>query len=251
MIGLTSELVLAGVVVFCRVGTCLMLMPGFSNSRVPMQARLFLAVAVTAAISPLVVPSLKIDLLRSDLHTVSLLLLSEMLFGFLIGLLGRIFFEALQFMATAIAALAGMGSMPGAPTIDDEPLPALSSFIMAVATVMFFVTDQHLEVIKGLLASYGAVPVTGSFETDTSLQNLMRVFALAFQLALQVSGPFIVFALVVNFLFGLMNKMIPQVAVYFISLPFVIMGGLFLLFAALNQMLLTFIGEFSAWLVLG
>ncbi|MEM7749097.1 MAG: flagellar biosynthetic protein FliR [Pseudomonadota bacterium] len=52
-------------------------------------------------------------------------------------------------------------------------------------------------------------------------------------------------------MFGLMNKMIPQVAVYFISLPFVIAGGLFLLFAALSQMLLTFLGEFSAWLALG
>ena len=249
--GLTPELIVVGLLVFCRVGTCLMVMPGFSNSRVPMQARLFLAVAISASISPLVIPTFSVDLSPANLASLSRLLMSEIVFGFLIGFLGRIFFEALQFMATAIAALAGVGSMPGAPTIDDEPLPALSSFIMALAVVMFFVTDQHLEVVKGLLASYGAVPVSSTFNTDTSLQNLMRVFATAFQLALQVSGPFIVFALIVNFLFGLMNKMVPQVAVYFISLPFVIIGGLFLLFAAISQMLLTFIGEFSNWLLLG
>ncbi|MEM8976124.1 MAG: flagellar biosynthetic protein FliR [Pseudomonadota bacterium] len=251
MITLTADLVAAWVVVFCRVGSCLMIMPGFSNSRIPVQARLFLALAVSVAISPLVVPGLAIDLVRAGIDGLAILILSEMVFGFLIGLLGRVFFEALQFMATAIAALAGVGSMPGAPTIDDEPLPALSSFIMALATVLFFMTDQHLEVIKGLLASYGAVPVSTNFQAEASLQNLLKVFSIAFQLALQVSGPFIVFALIVNFLFGLMNKMIPQVAVYFISLPFVIAGGLFLLFAALSQMLLTFLGEFSAWLALG
>ena len=30
---------------FCRIGGCLMLMPGFSNPRIPVQVRLFMAFA--------------------------------------------------------------------------------------------------------------------------------------------------------------------------------------------------------------
>ena len=39
------QALLATFLIFCRVGTCLMLMPGFSSPRVPMRVRLFLAVS--------------------------------------------------------------------------------------------------------------------------------------------------------------------------------------------------------------
>ena len=38
---------------FCRIGGCLMLMPGFSSARVPPQVRLFIALAVTLALAPM------------------------------------------------------------------------------------------------------------------------------------------------------------------------------------------------------
>ena len=42
--------------IFCRIGTCLMLMPGFSSSRIPAQVRLFLSFAITLALSPIIAP---------------------------------------------------------------------------------------------------------------------------------------------------------------------------------------------------
>ena len=51
-----------------------------------------------------------------------------------------------------------------------------------------------------------------------------------------------------NFSFGLVNKMTPQIPVYFISLPFLIAGGLFLTYSILIQMLPTFLKGFSDWL---
>ena len=35
---------------FCRIGGCLMLMPGFSSARIPMRVRLFVAMAASAAL---------------------------------------------------------------------------------------------------------------------------------------------------------------------------------------------------------
>ena len=47
-----SELVFSLFLIFCRFGSCLLLMPGFSSSRVPLQVRLFLSLAVSVALSP-------------------------------------------------------------------------------------------------------------------------------------------------------------------------------------------------------
>ncbi len=45
--------VLALFAAFCRVGGCFMLLPGFASARLPMQIRLFVAVAVSMAVLPI------------------------------------------------------------------------------------------------------------------------------------------------------------------------------------------------------
>ncbi len=52
----------------------------------------------------------------------------------------------------------------------------------------------------------------------------------AFLATLRIAAPFIVFAILVNFSVGLVNKLTPSIPVYFISMPFVLgraAGGLF------------------------
>ncbi len=46
-------MILALFAAFCRIGACLMVIPGFSTARVPAQVRLLTAVAVSMAILPL------------------------------------------------------------------------------------------------------------------------------------------------------------------------------------------------------
>ena len=43
---------------------------------------------------------------------------------------------------------------------------------------------------------------------------------------IRLGSPFIAYAILVNLAIGFVNKLTPQIPVYFISLPFVIAGGL-------------------------
>ena len=144
---------------FCRIGGCLMLMPGFSSARVPVHVRLFIAVAVTLALSPLLVPVLRAALPQATPDAMLALIVSETVVGALIGLMGRLFFLALQFMATAAAMFIGLTNT-GAPIEDTEPVPAFAALITLTATLLFFLADQHWEVLRALLGSYSALPVT-------------------------------------------------------------------------------------------
>jgi flagellar biosynthetic protein FliR len=49
---LAPKAVLGAFVLFCRIGGCLMLGPGFSNTQIPTQVRLFVALAVTLTLTP-------------------------------------------------------------------------------------------------------------------------------------------------------------------------------------------------------
>jgi flagellar biosynthetic protein FliR len=61
----------------------------------------------------------------------------------------------------------------------------------------------------------------------------------------------VIYGLIINLLFGLANKLIPQIPVYFISMPFVIAGGILLLYFTIAEFLTLFTAGFMTWLARG
>jgi flagellar biosynthesis protein FliR len=246
-----SNAVLSVFVLFCRIGSCLMLMPGFSSDRVPVNVRLFLALAVTLGLTPLLSDDVQSSFVNASPIELMKLILSEVLTGILIGFLGRIFFAALETLATAIAMGIGLSSALGAPIDEMEPLPAISTLITLTATVLLFLMDLHWEILRGLVASYRALPVSEGFGTQFGLVQIADCLSKAFFLSLRVSSPFIAFSVIVNLSVGLANKLTPQIPIYFISTPFVVAGGLFLFYFSCKQFLELFMAGFQAWLISG
>ena len=238
-------LIIPAFLVFCRVGTCFMMLPGLSSERVPVRVRLFLAVAVSFAIVPLIVPDISERRWEPAADELLLGILQEMMIGLLMGLVIRVFIAALQFMGTAIALYIGLGTLPGIGTNENEPEPAIASFVGAFATVMFFVLDLHVDVVRALYATYSVLPIGLGVSPHAGLDKLADALAMSFLLVVQISGPFLVYGLMVNLLFGLVNKMVPQVPAYFVSLPFLIMGGIILLYFVLDDMFDVFFKAFS------
>jgi flagellar biosynthesis protein FliR len=240
--------VLAAFILFCRIGGCLMLMPGFSSPRVPVNVRLFICFAITAGLAPLLAPDI-VKLLKEDApFDVLRLIVSELLIGGLIGFMGRIFFAVLETLTTGIAMLTGLANSLGAPISEDEPLPAISSLLTFVATALLFVTDLHWEVLRGIVASYQALPAALEFAPRSGLVQVADSLSRAFFLALRIASPFIIFSIVVNLAVGLANRLTPQIQVFFIMTPFVVAGGLFLLYFTSKELLGLFIAGFAGWL---
>ena len=246
-----SASVIAAFVVFSRIGACLMIMPGFSSPRVPVQVRLFIAIAVSLALTPL-----QLDLVRpliADGEPVTLLRLmgSELLVGSAIGLLGRVFFIALEFIGVGVAMSVGLSANIGAPIDDNEPLPALTTLLTLAATALMFLTDLHLEVFKALEASYTSLPITGGFAPQFVLGQLASKTNEAFLLGLRIGSPFLIFSLVINVTLGFIGRLVPGIQSFFLSAPFLLLGGLLLLSLIIRPMLMIFIEHFSHFLVSG
>ena len=251
MTAIGSDTILAAFVLFCRIGGCLMLMPGFSSPRVPIQVRLFLAIAVTFALAPLVLPAVAPAVAGASPFALARLIASETLTGALIGLLGRLFFLALQTMATAASMAIGFSTMPGAPIEDTEPVGPMVSLITLTATVLLFLMEGHWEILRGLAVSYRTLPPSDGFAGQFGLIQIADRLAESFLLTLRITSPFIIYSIVVNLAVGITNKLTPSIPVYFIALPFVLAGGLFLLYVTIGEMLRQFLAGFTAWLAGG
>src|SRR5690606_32356321 len=120
--------ILAAFVAFCRIGSCFMLMPGLGSPRVPVQVRLFMAVAAGIALLihlwDVIVPHVaaRVDGLLP-------MIVSELLTGGLIGLVARFYILALQFIAGAATMMLGFSAAGGVAIEEDAPQQPLAALI--------------------------------------------------------------------------------------------------------------------------
>jgi len=236
--------VLAAFLAFCRVGACFMLMPGLGSARVPMQVRLFVAVgaslALLAHLWDVIAPH------ASDRPDALLLLIgSELLIGSLIGLVVRFYVPALQFIGSAIAMLMGFGVVGGGVAIEEsEPQPAVAALISFSALMLLFVLNFHHLIIEALVTSYRLAPIEALFDAQSALTDLADTISEAFFVMIRLGSPFVAYAILINLAFGFVNKLTPQIPIYFISMPFVIAGGLVLLYFGIGTFLTLFADGF-------
>ncbi|MHC2628265.1 flagellar biosynthetic protein FliR [Bradyrhizobium liaoningense] len=248
MISGLADSVLVTFIVFCRIGACLMLVPGYSSVNVPPQVRLFVALVTTFALTPILIAVLKPLTDNAAPLTLALLICSELVVGSVIGLGGRVFFLALQTMATMMASAIGLSNIPSTPVGDTDPAPALVPLIMAAVTTLFFMTDQHWQVLRGLMNSYDVWQPGSKLGGSMALDLLVGQLSEAFVLTLRITSPFIVYSVIVNLAVGLINKLTPAIPVYFISVPFVLFGGFLLLYLTSDELLTQFMLGVSSWL---
>lgn len=238
----------AAFLIFCRIGACLMMLPGFASVRIAPQLRVLLAFAVSLALTPLLYDGVA-RLAAEGTSNLFLVIAGETAAGGLIGLMARLQLLALHFAAGFAAGTIGLAGMPGMPMDDSDASPPLTTLVSMAATLMLFAAGLHLEVLRALVESYRALPPGASLDSRFMLRHLMQVTTDSSVLALRLAGPFAVYSIAVNLAIGFAGKFAPQVPLYFASLGVVTMGGLFLFYWLAPAWLSLFADAYGGWLM--
>lgn len=236
--------IIAAFLAFCRIGGCFMLMPGLSSVRVPMNVRLFVAVAVTFALLAHLWDQIAPFADRRPGVLVPMIF-SELVLGAVIGLMARFYVLALQFIGSAIAQLSGFGGAPGIAIDEQDAQSPVGAMISMTALLLLFIMDFHHQIVAALVNSYRVVPIDTLFDPRSALADLSDTISESFLVVLRLGSPFVAYAILVNLATGFVNKLSPQIPVYFISLPFVIFGGLVLMYLGFPTMLSLFAEGFA------
>ncbi|MQW89145.1 flagellar biosynthetic protein FliR [Sinorhizobium saheli] len=236
--------VLALFAAFCRIGGCIMVMPGFSAARVPLQVRLFIAVAISMAILPVMWTDIYPEVTGKG-HTYIYLVAAETVVGVIIGLVARYYVLGLQFAGTAITMLIGFNPPPAADVLEDTTENQLTSMISFAGLLLLFMLDFHHVMIEAIAQSYRVMPIGTGFDPQGMLITLTNSLGQTFMVMLRLASPFLIYGLLFNVAIGMVNKLAPQIPIYFISQPYLIMGGLFLLYLGIAAMLHLFADGFA------
>ena len=235
--------VLALFAAFCRVGGCFMLLPGFSSARLTVQIRLFLAVAVSMAVLPILWDTIY-PRTSGSLDSYLSLIVFETLTGAVIGLIARYYVLGLQFAGTVLTMMMGFNAPPTPDVLEDTAENQLTNLLSFAGLMVLFMLDFHHVVMRALVESYNVMPIGAGFNPQGALITLTDTLSQTFMIMLRLASPFILYGLVFNVSVGLINKLAPQIPIYFISLPFIIMGGLFLIYFGISSLLEIFAAGF-------
>ncbi|MDP9837747.1 flagellar biosynthetic protein FliR [Neorhizobium huautlense] len=228
---------------FCRMGACIMVMPGFSSARIPLQVRLLVAIAIAMAIMPVLWDTIYPRVANPGPIYVGLVF-SEALVGVIYGLIARIYVIGMQFAGTIISLSIGFNAPGGSDILEDFPENQLINLLSFGALMVLFLLDFHHIMFRALVDSYGVTPVGALIEPQKMLITLTDTLRASTMIMLRLAGPFLLFGMMFNIAIGLVNKLAPQVPVSFISAPFLLFGGLFLLYLSIGAMIRQFADGF-------
>ena len=240
---LVSAEIFAPFLVFMRVGSAFVLLPGFGEAYVAMRYRLLLAAAISFAIAPVVEGGL--PSLPPTPAELTMLLLTEIGIGLFLGMSARLVLAALQVAGSIIAMQVGLSSVLVFDPSSQQQGAITAAWLSGVAMTLMFVTDSHHLMLRALADSYGVfhagdIPPVGDFSDAAA-----RLVADCFTLGVKLSAPFLVFGLVFFLALGLIQRLMPQVQVFFVTQPLQIMSGFIILAVTLSVGMGVFLDNFE------
>lgn len=237
--------ILALFLTFCRIGGCFMTLPGFSSGRISPQIRLLLCVALTIALTPILWDSVYPKIGESSPAVLVALIFTETLIGIVYGMIARFFTLGMQLTGTIIGNSIGYNAPGGADVIEDTQENQIANLLMISSLFMLFLLDFHHFVLRTLIESYTATPVGEFVSSQKILITLTDTLRASTTLSLRLATPFILYSLMFNISIGLVNKLAPQIPVYFISTPYLLAGGIFMLYLSIAAIISQFTDGFA------
>jgi flagellar biosynthesis protein FliR len=236
--------VLALFAAFCRIGGCILVLPGFSTARLPTTIRVLLAVTVTIALLP-VMWDLIYPRIRGTTPDYLLLCVSESLIGIVLGMIARFYALGLQFLGTVVTMMIGLNTPPAGDVLEDASEGQLTNILTFAGLMVLFMLDFHHQVFIAIADTYRTLPPGTAFDPQKALITLTDTLAATFYVMLRLASPFILFNVLFNVAIGFINKLAPIVPVYFISAPYMVMGGTILLYLSVAAMLSLYADAFG------
>ena len=235
-------------ILFARIGTVFMLMPGIGSGYVPTNIRLVMALALSFIMTPLLknnlpdMPGSQIDLM--------LLLLSGVIIGIFIGIAARILIGALQTTGTLISLFASLANAMIRDPIAEQQSSLISTFLSLLGMVLIVITDLHHLLIRGVVESYSLFEVGQPLLVGDFSEVLARRVADSFQLGVQLASPFMLVALVYYIGLGILGRLMPVLPVFIVAMPAQIVGQIGFLAITLSALMMYFLRRFEESIIL-
>lgn len=219
-------------VVTARVSGFVGAIPVFSSAQTPARVKTGLAICCSLALFPLMesyVPQTSFAVIPF-----SLLVVSELLLGLLLGLVARLIFTAVEFGATVVGFQMGFAAANVFDPSGERQVALLSQFQNVFAILLFLAIDGHHVFLQTAVISYEVLPPGLINFSGEAVPYLMKLASHMFAIGVQFSAPVLAVLLLSGLILGVLSRVFPQLNVFLLSFPINIGTGFIVIGLTLN-----------------
>lgn len=239
--------VLAFLLVFVRIGTAIMVVPGIGDSYVPDNVRLLFAVALSFAVFPLLTHFVPSPL--PGMMMLFFLILMECVIGLFIGTVARALMTAMDTAGMVISTQSGLANAQVFNPSLAMQGSLMGAFMSMTGVVLLFATDLHHLVLLGVFESYQLFPMGNVPEAGSMAELISRAVTHSFMIGIKIGLPFLMITLILYTAMGVLSRIMPQIQVFILVLPAQILISMLVLMAVLSAAMLFWLREYEAGMV--
>lgn len=220
----TDQQVWVAALVFFRVGSMVMVMPGIGETYVPAQVRLAFALLLALCLGPIVAPNL--PTIPDSVGVAVGFIIKETLIGLMIGGILRLFFTSMTAAGEFVSLQSTLAFAQTANPAGAQPSVSLSVFLTMLGMVLIFDTDLHQMFLAAIVHSYTLFTPMKAAPLGDAAQLAEETVSKSFALGVQLAAPVLVFSLVFNVAVGFIGRVMPQFQIFFAATPLTLILGL-------------------------
>lgn len=157
-------------------------------------------------------------------------MVKELVFGFLIGFMMNLFLSTLILAGEFMDMQIGISMSKIYDPASNVSMPVSASLLNAMLMVVFFLTNGHLTLIQVFYHSASAIPFGELVLSDVLFKNLALMFSDILVYSIKMSMPLLAAELITEMGVGLIMKAVPQINVFVVNLQLKIIIGFIMLF---------------------
>jgi flagellar biosynthetic protein FliR len=231
-ISIPVEPLIEGLVLLMRVGFIVAFMPIFGETLTPRPVRALFAVSIVLLLAPL--RPLAGFAMPQSLPALMLGLLPEALIGLSLGLIGRLFFAAVQLAGQMAGREMGFFMANEVDPTTSIRINILSHMQYALAVFLFLFTPAHAYFFEAIVDSLRLIPPFQAQLTGALPALITELSAYMFYLGVKINFPILGALICVNATFVMITKAAPGLNIMIESFPIRILAGFLVLTASVG-----------------
>ncbi|MCG6939192.1 MAG: flagellar biosynthetic protein FliR [Gammaproteobacteria bacterium] len=208
---------------FMRIGAMFAAAPLFSARSVPVRIRVLLAFFVSWTLVPVIPAPPVVDLISGEALIISI---SQVLIGIAMGFILQMVFAAFIIAGQSIAMAMGLGFASMIDPQNGMQVPVISQIFLIMATLVFLALNGHLVFIEVLAKSFENMPIGPFSPSKEALWQLVIWGTDMFAGGVLIALPAVAALLLVNLAFGVTSRAAPQLNIFAVGFPVMIMVGM-------------------------
>ncbi len=208
---------------FMRIGAMFSAAPILGARSVPIRVRILLAFMVAWVLLPVLPQPPVVDLISAEALVISVY---QIFVGLAMGFILQMVFAVFIVAGQSIAMAMGLGFASVVDPQNGVQVPVVSQTFLIMVTLVFLALHGHLLIIEVLAESFKLLPVGPLVPSRDGLWQLVTWGGSMFAGGVLVALPAVAALLLVNIAFGVTARAAPQLNIFAVGFPVMILVGL-------------------------